>query len=78
MEWVTLVLGLLNKTGDIVLINMARKYKEQLKEIENKLWIEENKELSVRDMARIDNYKREKEQLERIFYDELHKATVVK
>jgi hypothetical protein len=69
-----LILGIVDKGADIYLQKLAVKYKEEMKRIENVLWVEENKELSVRDMALIDNLKREKGQLERLFYEELNKA----
>lgn len=69
-----MILGIVDKGADIYLQKLAVKYKEEMKRIENVLWVEENKELSVRDMALIDNLKREKGQLERLFYEELNKA----
>lgn len=74
MDWLALVLGIVDKGADIYIQKLAVKYKEEMKKIENVLWVEENKELSVRDMAVIDNLKREKAQLEKLFYEELHKA----
>jgi hypothetical protein len=74
MDWLSIILGIVDKGADIYLQKLAVKYKEEMKKIENVLWVEENKELSVRDMAVIDNLKREKAQLERLFYEELHKA----
>ena len=76
MDWLTLVLGLVDKGADIYLKKLSVKYKEELKAVENLLWQEENKELSVRDMALIDNLKREKAQLDKIFYDEIYRAVV--
>lgn len=74
MDWVSLILGIADKTGSIILKKLALKHKDALKKVEDELWEEHNKEFELRDMALIDNLSREKEQLERIFYDEIHKA----
>lgn len=74
MDWVQIVLGLIDKGADIYLKKLAVKYKEDLKEVEDKLWKEENKELSIRDMALIDNLRREEAQLKKLFYEQINKA----
>lgn len=74
MDWIQIVLSLVDKGADIYLKKLAVKYKEDLKEVEDKLWREENKELSIRDMALIDNLKREESQLKKLFYEQINKA----
>jgi hypothetical protein len=74
MNWVSLVLGIIEKGQDIYLKKLAVKYKEDLKDVEDKLWLEENKDFAVRDMALIDNLKRKESQLNKLFYEQIYKA----
>lgn len=74
MNWLALILGIIDKGADVYLKKLSVKYKEDLKGVQDKLWKEENKDLSVRDMALIDNLKREEAQLNKIFYDEISKG----
>jgi hypothetical protein len=74
MEWLSLSLQLGTEYLKLRNKKLSVKYKEKFKSLEDDIWEEDNKDYSDRDMAKLDNLRREKAQLERLFYNEIKGA----